>query len=157
MKYPRYFANVAICMTAASSLSMAQARVTSSVESCHATNTQQIENLFEDWNKALQTGDPRQVVALYAEHSWLLPTLSAVPKITYDEKIEYFQQFLALRPVGKIDTNWIDIDCNSAFNTGLYTFSLKDGRKVKARYTFTYRYADNRWKITSHHSSVLPH
>jgi uncharacterized protein (TIGR02246 family) len=32
--------------------------------------------LFEQWNSALQTGDPKQVAALYATDAILLPTVS---------------------------------------------------------------------------------
>ena len=35
-----------------------------------------IPSLFEDWNSALQTGDPKQVAALYETNAILLPTIS---------------------------------------------------------------------------------
>jgi len=156
MKHYRFFVGSAFAAIAYTSLSSAQARGTLPVEACLGATAQQIENLVEDWNKAVQTGDPELVVALYAEQSALLPTFSARPKLTHDEKIDYFSQFLLLQPVGRIDSSWVKIDCNSALNTGLYTFTLKDGRAIKARYTFTYEYDNDRWKITSHHSSVVP-
>ena len=40
----------------------------------------EIAALFDLWNQALQTGDARKVVALYAERSILLPTLSNKPR-----------------------------------------------------------------------------
>ncbi|MGO8077651.1 DUF4440 domain-containing protein, partial [Rhizobium leguminosarum] len=40
--------------------------------------------------------------------------------------------------------------------TGTYTFTLKDGSNVPARYTYTYEFKDSAWLITSHHSSMLP-
>lgn len=137
-------------------LSMAHASIVSAEPVCRAVTTEQIGSLFDDWNKALQTGDARQVVSLYAENSPLLATLAAAPRVTQEEKLEYFEKFLLLKPVGKIESAWIDIECNAAVNTGLYTFTLADGRTLKARYTFTYEFKDDRWVITSHHSSLAP-
>jgi hypothetical protein len=31
-----------------------------------------------------------------------------------------------------------------------------DGSKVKARYSFVYVYEDGEWKISHHHSSIMP-
>jgi hypothetical protein len=42
-------------------------------------------------------------------------------------------------------------------DAGLYTFVFaKTGSKVKARYSYTYRWDGSRWLITSHHSSAMP-
>lgn len=46
--------------------------------------------------------------------------------------------------------------CNSAIDAGIYTFTFGDGRKVQARFTFTYDWNGSKWLISSHHSSVLP-
>jgi uncharacterized protein (TIGR02246 family) len=126
-------------------------------ESCHAANEQEIAALFERWNRSLQTGDPRQVVANYAERSILLPTVSNQPRTTAAEKQDYFQHFLEKRPSGVVDWRTIEIDCNTALDAGLYTFTFGvNGEHVKARYTFTYKWFGDRWLITSHHSSALP-
>jgi uncharacterized protein (TIGR02246 family) len=124
---------------------------------CKATNQQEIASLFDRWNQSLQTGDPHQVVANYAERSILLPTVSNKPRLTPSEKEDYFQDFLKNRPFGKIDFSFIEIGCNSAVDAGLYTFTFaKTGEVVPARYTYTYRWDGSKWLITSHHSSVLP-
>ena len=39
-------------------------------------NKSEITALFDQWNSALQTGDPKQVAALYAADAILLPTVS---------------------------------------------------------------------------------
>ncbi len=60
-------------------------------------------------------------------------------------------------PFGRIDWRKIDIDCNTAVDVGLYTFTFrKTGSQVKARYTFTYKWNGKQWLITSHHSSAMP-
>jgi uncharacterized protein (TIGR02246 family) len=125
-------------------------------ESCHAATQQQIAALFDRWNSSLQTGDPKKVVANYATKSVLLPTVSNTPRLTPAEKEDYFVHFLENKPVGKIDSRTIEIDCNTALDTGLYTFSFKDGNQVKARYTYTYKWNGRQWLITSHHSSAMP-
>jgi uncharacterized protein (TIGR02246 family) len=124
---------------------------------CKDTNEQEIAALFDRWNQSLQTGDPHQVVANYAEKSILLPTVSNKPRLTAAEKDDYFQHFLEKHPSGKIDMRFIELGCNSAFDAGLYTFTFaQTGEVVHARYTYTYRWDGAKWLITSHHSSGMP-
>ncbi|MBL6750173.1 MAG: SgcJ/EcaC family oxidoreductase [Nevskia sp.] len=125
-------------------------------EVCHRTSDKEIAALFDRWNASLQTGDPKKVVANYAEKSILLPTVSNKPRLTPAEKEDYFAHFLEKKPVGKVDFRTIEIDCNSAVDAGLYTFSFGDGSQVKARFTYTYKWEGSRWLITSHHSSAMP-
>ncbi|MFO1434861.1 MAG: DUF4440 domain-containing protein [Gammaproteobacteria bacterium] len=64
-----------------------------------------------------------------------------------------------MKPQGQIDERVIKLGCNSATDAGIYTFTLqKDGKPttVQARYTFTYELHENKWLISSHHSSVMP-
>lgn len=126
-------------------------------EVCKASNEQEIASLFERWNRSLQTGDSHQVLTNYAERSILLPTLSNVPRLTVEEKDDYFQHFLINKPSGKIDMRFIEIGCTTAMDSGLYTFTFgKTGAQVKARYTYTYKWNGKQWLITSHHSSLMP-
>ena len=126
-------------------------------ESCQVTNEQQIGSLFDRWNRSLQTGDPHKVVANYAEHSILLPTVSNKPRLTPAEKEDYFHHFLEDRPSGKIDLRFVEIGCNTATDAGLYTFTFaKTGAVVSGRYSYTYRWDGSNWLITSHHSSAMP-
>jgi uncharacterized protein (TIGR02246 family) len=125
-------------------------------DTCRHASQQDIAALFDRWNASLQTGDPDKVVANYAARSILLPTVSNEPRLTPEAKRAYFVAFLKKKPVGKIDTDWIEVDCNTAIDAGLYTFTFGDGSVVHARYTFTYRWDGKRWVITSHHSSAMP-
>ena len=130
---------------------------TARTEVCKTTNTQEIAGLFDRWNRSLQTGDPHAVVANYAQHSVLLATVSNQPRMTPAEKEDYFHHFLENKPFGKIDSRTIEIGCNTAFDAGLYTFTFAStGAKVKARYTYTYKWNGKQWLITSHHSSAMP-
>jgi uncharacterized protein (TIGR02246 family) len=129
----------------------------SGTQKCTQTSEREIAALFDRWNASLQTGDPHQVVANYAEKSILLPTVSNKPRLTPAEKEDYFQHFLEKRPSGKIDMRFVEIGCNSALDAGLYTFTFaKTGEVVQARYSYTYRWDGSKWLITSHHSSAMP-
>jgi uncharacterized protein (TIGR02246 family) len=132
------------------------APVLAQAQQCRATNTAEIAGLFDRWNQSLQTGDPDKVVANYDADSILLATLANKPRITSAEKKEYFVHFLQKKPVGKIDLQKITIDCNTASNSGVYTFSFADGSKVQARYTYNYRWNGTQWLIATHHSSAMP-
>ncbi len=125
-------------------------------DECNPPFKSEIAALFERWNAALRSGDPKQVVAQYAPDSILLPTLSNRARFTAAEKEDYFVHFLQRRPEGKVDDRLIDVDCNSATDAGLYTFRFADGSKVQARYSFSYKKIDGQWLITSHHSSAMP-
>jgi uncharacterized protein (TIGR02246 family) len=126
-------------------------------EKCRQTSEGEIAALFDRWNASLQTGDPRQVVANYAEKSILLPTVSNKPRLTPAEKNDYFQEFLKKRPSGKIDMRFVELGCNTAVDAGVYTFTFaQTGEVVQARYTYTYRWDGSKWLITSHHSSAMP-
>ena len=126
-------------------------------EQCKRISEQEIEALFDRWNQSLQTGDPHKVVANYAEHSILLPTVSNKPRLTPAEKEDYFEHFLEDGPSGKIDMRFIEIGCNTAVDAGLYTFTFaRTGAVVNARFSYTYRWDGSEWLITSHHSSGMP-
>ncbi|MDD5431850.1 MAG: SgcJ/EcaC family oxidoreductase [Candidatus Omnitrophica bacterium] len=126
-------------------------------EYCKSVSEDEIAQLFDRWNKTLQTGDSRKVVELYAEKSILLPTVSNKPRLTAEEKEGYFHHFLEKKPVAKIDLRQIQIGCNMAVDSGLYTFTFaKTGEVVRGRYSFVYRWDGSQWLIVSHHSSMMP-
>ena len=118
---------------------------------------QDIAALFDTWNQALRSGDPEKVADLYAERSILLPTLSNTPRLTRAEKVDYFRHFLEHRPSGEIVMRQISIGADIAVDTGLYTCHYATtGESVRARYSFTYGWDGDGWRIVSHHSSVMP-
>ena len=125
-------------------------------EECRDANSQDIATLFERWNAALKTGEPAKVVANYATESILLPTLSNTPRLTPEAKADYFEHFLLRKPVGTIDSRFIEVGCNTALDSGLYTFTFADGQVAHARFTFTYVWDGKQWLISSHHSSLMP-
>jgi len=122
-----------------------------------AITDEQVKNLFHLWNDALATGDSTAVAARYSKNAVLLPTVSDVPR-TSDALIkDYFDSFLKKEPQGVILESNVMKGANWAQDAGLYEFTMGvDGSKVKARYSFNYVYEDGQWKISHHHSSVMP-
>ncbi len=152
MKY-----SLALLLAGASTVSLSL-QAAEGTEQCQAIDKAQVSALFQRWNEDLVSGDPKRVVENYAEESILLPTLSSRLRRTAEEKQDYFTHFLEKKPSGTVDERMVQIDCNTALDTGIYTFSFADGNEVKARYTFTYKWYPERdqWLITSHHSSAMP-
>lgn len=154
---PRLSMALAIALAGCAASPPAATTASDRTEVCKATSEAEIAALFERWNRSLQSGDTPQVVANYAEDSVLLPTVSNKPRVSTAEKADYFNHFLANKPVGKIDWRRIEIGCNSALDSGLYTFTYgSTGVQVKARFTYTYKWNGTQWLISSHHSSALP-
>lgn len=126
-------------------------------ESCTPVTENDVAALFDRWNQSLLTGDPHIVVANYAQDSILLPTVSNKPRLTPEEREDYFVYFLEKGPSGTIDLRLIELGCNFAVDSGLYTFTFAEtGESVSGRYTFVYRRDGSEWLIASHHSSAMP-
>ncbi|PZM15476.1 DUF4440 domain-containing protein [Rhizobium tubonense] len=139
-------------------LGLAQIQPVAAAETakCAPVSEKEIAKLFDRWNTSLATLKPEAVVKNYSENSVLLATLANKPRLTHAERLEYFEHFLEKKPRGHIDSRDIKIGCNWAVDVGTYTFTLKDGSKVPARYTYTYEFENGQWLITSHHSSMMP-
>ncbi|TYT75723.1 DUF4440 domain-containing protein [Desulfobotulus mexicanus] len=153
MKYFFVFAAV----LAFSGCATFQSQKPHSMEVCKESSQEEIAALFERWNFSLESGEPEKVVENYAAGSILLPTVSNKPRFTVAEKQDYFEHFMEKKPSGKIDLSHIELGCNAAIDSGLYTFTFKEtGERVQGRYTFTYRWDGTSWRISSHHSSAMP-
>ncbi len=115
-----------------------------------------IQSLFDEWNKALQTGNAKTVTALYDDDAILLPTVSNEVGHNHKEIEDYFVFFLNLQPVGRINESNVRIFGEIAINSGIYTFTLNNDTTVQARFSFVYRWNGQRWMIVEHHSSAMP-
>merc|ERR1712176_1732829 len=70
---------------------------------------------------------------------------------------DYFESFCQKKPQGVITDGNIIVGDGWAQDAGIYEFTMGiDGSKVLARYSFIYVYEDGEWKISHHHSSVMP-
>jgi len=117
----------------------------------------EVQNLFYLWNDALATKDSEAVAKRYSKNAVLLPTVSDVPRTNYALIKDYFDSFLKKEPQGEILESNVIIGANWAQDAGIYEFTMgADGSKVKGRYSFNYIFEDGAWKISHHHSSVMP-
>jgi len=126
---------------------------------CQPATKKLVEELFDAWNDALQTGDAKKVAAMYADDAVLLPTVSNLPRTTPAEIEDYFEHFLQKKPYGIIKQRNVKQGCNKITDAGIYDFEVVSGGKktvVPARYTFVYEYRNDEWKIVHHHSSMMP-
>ena len=115
-----------------------------------------VPSLFEVWNNALQTGDPKKVAELYEPNAILLPTVSNKVRHNHEEIADYFVHFLAKGQEGKVDESNVRTFGDIAINSGVYTFTFKDGSSVQARFSYVYRWNGQDWRIIEHHSSAMP-
>ena len=118
----------------------------------------EILKLFDEWNDALQSGDPDRIVEKYAANAILLPTLSPVVRHNHSEIRNYFQKvILPQKPSGTIIKYNVRLYGDIAINSGVYAFTLTSHPEpLPARYTFVYKWFGNRWLIVEHHSSLMP-
>ena len=120
-----------------------------------------IEAQFKHFNDSWQTHDPDKVTALFSADAVLLPTVSNRPRTTHLEIRDYFDHFLLSRPVAKIDTSTVKVDCTTASRVGTWTIALTDPKThkktdVHARYSFLYEFERGQWWIKHLHSSLMP-
>lgn len=116
----------------------------------------EILDLFAQWNAAIQTGDPDNVVALYAVDSVLVPTLSNDVRTSHQEIRDYFVEFLAKEPRSQLDESYVRLYGDVAVNSGIYSFFFgASPTPTQARYSFVYRRQEAGWLIIEHHSSLL--
>ena len=126
---------------------------------CAPATLRLAEELFERWNRALESGDAERVSQCYAEDAVLLPTVSNVARLSRREIQDYFEHFLQKKPLGKVDQRNVKFGCNKITDAGIYTFRvITEGKTeyVPARYTFVYENRDGEWLIAHHHSSLMP-
>ena len=94
-------------------------------EQPQAAQDREIAGLFDRWNSALQTGNPQSVVSLYAPNAVLQPTVSNQVRSTHAQIQDYFEHFLAGKPVGQINYREIrHLGPDAAMDSGVYTFTL---------------------------------
>jgi hypothetical protein len=90
-----------------------------------------------------------------------LPTVSPKHIKSGDLTEDYFKDFVQKNPFGTITDDSVQMyDGGEAYlHTGMYVFELgDDGNRVPvgARFSYMWRREAGAWKISHHHSSVVP-
>jgi uncharacterized protein (TIGR02246 family) len=118
---------------------------------------EEVKGLFNRWNDALKTLNSEIVAKRYAKNAVLLPTVSDTPRTDFASIKDYFDTFLQKKPTGEIIQSFVTIGDTWCKDVGTYEFTMGvDGSKVQGRYSFVYVLEDGDWKISHHHSSVMP-
>ncbi len=117
-----------------------------------------ILHLIDEWNNALQTRNPDEVIKLYDKKAILLPTFSCRVRHNPEEIRDYFIHFLTKKPVCSVEETTIHKFGNTAMISGIYAFTYQTEPALiqRARFTFVYHKTKDRWLIVEHHSSSMP-
>ena len=100
---------------------------------CPVVTSRDIESQFSRFSAAWATLDPDIVTGLFTAEPVLLATVSNTPRSTPASVRDDFVSFLKNKPVGKIDSSTIEIDCNTASRVGASTVTLTDPATAKTR------------------------
>ena len=111
--------------------------------------------LLQKWTNTIKDGDVHQVVNLYHDNAILLGTFSNKERVGHGLILEYFENLLKAPVEVEIVSEHPIVFESVAVNSGLYNFITK-GKTINARFSFVYQKDNDDWKITSHHSSVVP-
>ena len=82
-------------------------------------------------------------------------TFSNKERIGHELILEYFENLLKSPVEVEIVSEHASVSESVAVNSGLYNF-VTDGKTINARFSFVYHKNNDEWKITSHHSSIIP-
>jgi uncharacterized protein (TIGR02246 family) len=114
-----------------------------------------IAELLQEWTNAVKSGVPKQVVSLYHDDGILLGTFSNKERVGHELIFEYFENLLKSPVEVQIVSENPHVFESSAINVGHYNF-VTGGKTINARFSFVYHKNNGEWKITSHHSSIMP-
>ena len=114
-----------------------------------------MNDILEIWVKKIRGNDAIKVSELYHKNGLLLGTFSDIERHGRELIFSYFENLLK----SKVD---VEIISQHKYKTdtittssGFYNF-IVNGKIIRARYSFVFLKVEDKWKILSHHSSVLP-
>ena len=111
--------------------------------------------MLQTWVEKIKSNDANKVADLYHEKGLLLGTFSNIERIGQNLILDYFNNLLRSQVDVEIITKHEYKSEFIATASGLYNFVLND-KKIEARFSFVFLKTNKKWKILSHHSSVLP-
>ena len=110
---------------------------------------------LQTWIENIKSNDANKVADLYHEKGLLLGTFSNIERKGQSLILDYFNKLLKSQVDVEIITKHEYKSESIATASGLYNFIL-NGQKIKARFSFVFLKTKEKWRILSHHSSVLP-
>ena len=112
-------------------------------------------DMLQTWIEKIKSNDANQVADLYHKKGLLLGTFSNIERSGQSLILDYFNSLLRSQVDVEIITKHEYKSESIATASGLYNFIL-NGQKIKARFSFVFLKTKTKWKILSHHSSILP-
>ena len=112
-------------------------------------------DMLQNWVENIRSNDANKVADLYHKKGLLLGTFSNIERSGQNLILDYFNDLLKSQVDVEIVTKHEYKSETIATASGLYNFIL-NGQKIEARFSFVFLKTKERWKILSHHSSVLP-
>tara|TARA_B100000003_G_scaffold186697_1_gene181797 strand:+ start:1045 stop:1407 length:363 start_codon:yes stop_codon:yes gene_type:complete len=112
-------------------------------------------DMLQTWVENIRSNDANKVADLYHKEGLLLGTFSNIERIGKNLILDYFNNLLKSQVDVEIVTKHEYKSESIATASGLYNFIL-NGQKIKARFSFVFIKTKEKWRILSHHSSVLP-
>ena len=112
-------------------------------------------NMLHTWVEKVKSNDAYQVTDLYHQNGILLGTFSNIERIGKDLIFDYFKNLLKSKVDVEIITQHVTKTESVSTVSGLYNFMVND-KKIEARFSFVFLKVKTKWKIMSHHSSIVP-
>lgn len=148
------------CVAPLALIALAAPATARETKTCPTVTEAGVTAQFDRFNAAWATGSPDEVVKLFAPDATLLATVSNAERTTPAAIRAYFVDFLKGKPVGRIETSTVLLDCTRASRTGNWVVNMANANgervDVPARYSFLYSWDGKEWKIQHLHSSVRP-
>jgi len=114
-----------------------------------------MNDILEIWVKKITENDANQVSELYHKDGLLLGTFSDIERHGRESIFNYFENLLKSKVDVEIVSQLKHKTDTITTSSGFYNFII-NGKIIKARYSFVFLKVEDKWKILSHHSSVLP-
>tara|TARA_B100000900_G_scaffold383183_1_gene370909 strand:+ start:1128 stop:1499 length:372 start_codon:yes stop_codon:yes gene_type:complete len=111
--------------------------------------------MLQTWVEKIRSNDANKVADLYHENGLLLGTFSNIERNGHTLILDYFNNLLKSQVDVEIITKHEYSSESIATASGLYNFILDD-EIIEARFSFVFLKIKRKWKILSHHSSILP-
>ena len=110
--------------------------------------------MLQTWVEKIRSNDANKVADLYHKKV-IAGTFSNIERSGQNLILDYFNDLLKSQVDVEIVTKHEYKSESIATASGLYNFILND-QKIKARFSFVFLKTKEKWRILSHHSSILP-
>ena len=107
------------------------------------------------WVDKIKSNNANGVAGLYHQDGILLGTFSNYERKGEKQIFDYFKELFNAQIDVEIKTKHIYETKSLSTVSGLYNFRVDD-KIIEARFSFVFLKVSHKWKIISHHSSLIP-